>query len=98
MDEGSQALRGLRILDFSHVFQGPMGSQLLADFGADVIKVERPGSGDWSRQWGPFIDSVSLPFAGLNRNKRSITVDLKNESGKEIILRLSESADVLMHN
>lgn len=98
MDEGNRALSDLRIIDFSHVFQGPMGSQLLADFGADVIKVERPGSGDWSRQWGPFVDGMSLPFAGLNRNKRSLTVDVKIESGREIIVRLAKSADVLMHN
>lgn len=98
MSESASALSGLRIIDFSHVFQGPMGSQLLADYGADVIKVERPGAGDWSRQWGPFIDGVSMPFASLNRNKRSIAVDLKAEEGKEIIRRLARTSDVLMHN
>lgn len=92
------ALSGVRIVDFSHVFQGPMGSQLLADFGADVIKVERPGSGDWSRAWGPFVDCMSLPFANLNRNKRSLSIDLKSPAGREVVLRLLETADVLMHN
>lgn len=92
------ALGGLRILDFSHVYQGPVGTQILADFGADVIKVERPGSGDWSRSWGPFVKGVSLPFANLNRNKRSLAVNLKLESGKEIVRRLIEKADVLVHN
>ncbi len=92
------ALEGIRILDFSHVYQGPVGTQLLADYGADVIKVERPGSGDWSRRWGPFVKGVSLPFANLNRNKRSIAIDMKAETGKEIILELVKSADVLVHN
>jgi crotonobetainyl-CoA:carnitine CoA-transferase CaiB-like acyl-CoA transferase len=92
------ALEGIRILDFSHVYQGPVGTQILADYGADVIKVERPGSGDWSRSWGPFVKDVSLPFANLNRNKRSITVDMKQEAGKEIIRKLVKESDVLVHN
>lgn len=94
----NQALHGIRIVDFSHVFQGPVGTQLLGDFGADVIKVERPGSGDWSRSWGPFIDDVSLPFVSLNRNKRSIALDLKSEAGKQVLLQLIQTADVLVHN
>ena len=93
-----QALKGVRILDFSHVYQGPVGTQILADYGADVIKVERPGSGDWSRAWGPFVKDVSLPFANLNRNKRSITVDMKKEAGKEVIRKLVKESDVLVHN
>jgi len=93
-----EALGGIRILDFSHVYQGPVGTQLLADYGADVIKVERPGSGDWSRSWGPFVKNVSLPFANLNRNKRSITVDLKHEDGREIIRKLVKESDVVVHN
>ena len=93
-----KALEGIRILDFSHVYQGPVGTQILADYGADVIKVERPGSGDWSRAWGPFVKDVSLPFANLNRNKRSITVDIKQEDVKEIICKLVKSSDVLVHN
>lgn len=92
------ALEGLRIIDFSHVFQGPVGTQLLADFGADVIKVERPGSGDWSRAWGPYVGNVSLPFATLNRNKRSVTLDLRTPQAKEVALRLIATADVLVHN
>jgi formyl-CoA transferase len=93
-----QALNGIRIVDFSHVFQGPVGTQLLGDFGADVIKVERPGSGDWSRSWGPFIGDVSLPFVSLNRNKRSVTLDLKSEAGRQVLLHLIRRADVLVHN
>ena len=92
------ALTRVRVIDFSHVFQGPLGTQLLADYGADVIKIERPGSGDWSRRWGPFVKGVSLPFAGLNRNKRSLAVDVKTKPGREIIHRLVREADVLVHN
>lgn len=98
MSEIVAALGGIRILDFSHVFQGPVGTQILADYGADVIKIERPGSGDWSRSWGPFIDGLSMPFASLNRNKRSLSVNVKAEAGKKIILQLAQTADVLVHN
>ncbi|MCH2206938.1 MAG: CoA transferase [Lentisphaerales bacterium] len=93
-----QALEGIRILDFSHVYQGPVGTQILADYGADVIKVERPGNGDWSRAWGPFTKDISMPFANLNRNKRSITVNMKTDEGKAVILKLVEKADILVHN
>jgi crotonobetainyl-CoA:carnitine CoA-transferase CaiB-like acyl-CoA transferase len=98
MQEQNGALAGIRIIDFSHVFQGPVGTQLLGDFGADVIKVERPGDGDWSRSWGPFVADVSLPFVSLNRNKRSITLDLKRDSGREVMRALVRTADVLVHN
>jgi crotonobetainyl-CoA:carnitine CoA-transferase CaiB-like acyl-CoA transferase len=98
MGDMTRALQGLRIIDFSHVFQGPVGMQLLADFGADVIKIERPGSGDWSRSWGPFVGEVSLPFVSLNRNKRSVTLNLKNERGKALLLELIKTADVVVHN
>ena len=97
-EQAKAALDGLRILDFSHVYQGPIGTQILADYGADVIKVERPGSGDWSRAWGPFVKGVSLPFANLNRNKRSLAVNLKSDLGKEIVRRLIKDSDVLVHN
>jgi len=98
MNDTVKALEGIRILDFSHVFQGPVGTQLLGDFGADVIKVERPGSGDWSRAWGPFVGDVSLPFASLNRNKRSVTLNMKSEAGRKVLLALVKTADVLVHN
>ena len=92
------ALEGVRILDFTHVYQGPVCTQLLADFGAEVIKVERPGMGDWSRQWGPFVTDVSLPFAGLNRNKRSLALNLKDDRGLQIMHKLVTQSDVLVHN
>ena len=80
------------------MFQGPMCTQLLGDFGANIIKIERPGAGDWSRKWGPFINDVSLPFLSLNRNKRSLAINLKNETAREILLKLVKTADVLVHN
>ena len=98
MSEAGGALSGIRIIDFSHVFQGPMGMQLLGDFGADVIKIERPDSGDWSRRWGPYIDDVSMPFVSLNRNKRSVAFDLKNDVARRLLLELVKTADVLVHN
>ena len=98
MTEKMAALEGIQILDFSHVFQGPVATQMLADYGADVIKIERPDWGDWSRRWGPYVNKVSLPYAHLNRNKRSLAVNVKAAAGKEIILRLVQNADVLVHN
>lgn len=95
---GKSALEGVKILDLTHVYQGPMGTQILADYGADVIKVERSGRGDWSRAWGPFVKDLSLPFANLNRNKRSLCLDLKSVKGKEIFLKLVSKSDVLVHN
>lgn len=92
------ALKGVRILDFAHVWQGPICTQLLGDMEADVIKIERPRVGDWSRAWGPYIDEVSMPFTGLNRNKRSLAVDIKSEKGRQIIFKLVERSDVLVHN
>lgn len=92
------ALSGIRIVDFSHVYQGPVGTQLLADYGADVIKIERPDAGDWSRRWGPFVHGVSLPYAGLNRNKRSFAINLKSPRGQDAIRALIATADVVVHN
>lgn len=98
MDRTPSALSGVRVVDFTHVYQGPVGTQLLADYGADVIKVERPEGGDWSRRWGPFVSGVSLPFAGLNRNKRSVALDLKNPAARQAVLELIKTADVVVHN
>ena len=95
----SKALEGVRILDFTHVQSGPTCTQLLAWFGADVIKVERPGVGDITRgqlQDVPKVDS--LYFTMLNHNKRSITIDSKNKKGMEILERLVKSCDVLVEN
>ena len=98
MTAATSALTGIRVIDFTHVYQGPVGTQILGDYGADVIKVERPGAGDWSRRWGPFVHGVSLPFAGLNRNKRSIAIDVKHPLGKKAVYDLVKSGDVVVHN
>ncbi len=94
-----KALDGVRILDFTHVQSGPTCTQLLAWFGADVIKVERPGGGDITR--GQLVDvkgADSLYFTMLNHNKRSITIDSKNPQGKAILERLIKHCDVLVEN
>ncbi len=94
----SGPLAGIRLLDFTHVLQGPLATQLLADFGAEVIKVERAGLGDWTRGYGPHRGAMSLPFAGVNRNKRSLVVDARQPAGREILRQLARTADVLVHN
>jgi formyl-CoA transferase len=95
----TKALKGVRILDFTHVQSGPTCTQLLAWFGADVIKVERPGVGDITRGQLQDIPNVdSLYFTMLNHNKRSITLDTKNPKGKEVLTALIKSCDVLVEN
>ena len=95
----SKALEGIKILDFTHVQSGPTCTQLLAWFGADVIKVERPGVGDATRgQLCDIPDADSLYFTMLNHNKRSIELNTKHETGKEVLVRLIESCDVLVEN
>ena len=94
-----EALKGIKVLDFTHVQSGPTCTQLLAWFGADVIKVERPGSGDPTR--GQLVDvqgADSLYFTMLNHNKRSLTLNTKNETGKSILERLIKKCDVLVEN
>ncbi|XP_046333411.2 succinate--hydroxymethylglutarate CoA-transferase-like isoform X1 [Haliotis rufescens] len=97
--ERSSPLEGIRILDLTRVLAGPYCSMLLADLGADVIKVERPGAGDDSRSWGPpFKGTESAYFLSVNRNKKSIAVDLKKQKGVEIVQQLAGSCDVLIEN
>jgi formyl-CoA transferase len=94
-----KALEGVKILDFTHVQSGPTCTQLLAWFGADVIKVERPGAGDITRGQLQDIPNVdSLYFTMLNHNKRSITLDTKNKTGMQVLERLVETCDVLVEN
>ncbi len=95
----TKALEGVRILDFTHVQSGPTCTQLLAWFGADVVKVERPGTGDITRGQLQDIPNVdSLYFTMLNHNKRSITLDAKNATGRQVLERLILSCDVLVEN
>jgi len=91
-------LNGLTVLDLSTQLSGPYCSMLLGDLGADVIKVERPGRGDDARAFPPFVNGQSAPFMTVNRNKRSLALDLKHPAGREICLRLAARADVLLEN
>lgn len=92
------SLQGLKVIDLSRVLGGPLCAQILGDHGADVIKVEGP-SGDETRTWGPpFKDGMASYFAGINRNKQTICVDLGAPEGREVVFRLLEDADVLIEN
>lgn len=92
-------LSGIRVLDFTRVVAGPYCTMLLGDFGADVIKVEEPGGGDELRALGPpFIEGESVFYLSLNRNKRSVAVDLKQPVGRAAMLRLVRSVDVVVEN
>ncbi|MCK5224528.1 CoA transferase, partial [Candidatus Calescamantes bacterium] len=92
-------LSGLRILDLSRVLAGPTTSAILGDLGAYVIKVENPNGGDETRGWGPpWADTESAYYLSANRNKRSITVNFKNEKGKKIIEDILKASDVVLLN
>lgn len=92
------SLSGIRVLDLSRVMSGPYCTAMLADLGADVIKLETPGSGDDSRHFGPYSNGASLYFSLLNRGKRSITLNLKHAKAKALARRLADSADVVVEN
>ncbi|HLE44841.1 MAG TPA: CoA transferase [Methylomirabilota bacterium] len=92
-------LAGVRVVDFSRVLAGPLATMILADLGADVIKVERPGTGDDTRGWGPpFVGEDAAYFLSLNRNKRSVALDLQSPEGAEAARALSRTADVVVEN
>jgi formyl-CoA transferase len=91
-------LDGLTVLDLTRVLAGPFCTMLLGDMGADVIKVEEPGHGDDTRGWAPFIGGWSSYFLGVNRNKRSVALDLKSADGADVLRRLIARADVLVEN
>ena len=94
------ALHGLRVLDFSRVLAGPFATMMLGDLGATVLKVERPGIGDETRAWGPPFDAdgAATYFEAVNRNKRSIALDLQADEDRELAMRLATEADVLIEN
>ncbi len=92
------ALEGVRVLDLSQGAAGPTAGMLLGDLGADVVKVEPPG-GEWGRGLGPpFVAGVAAAFLGMNRNKRSVVVDLKRPAGRDLVLRLAERSDVVLES
>lgn len=93
-----QALTGIRVLDMSRLLPGPYCTMLLADFGAEVIKIEEPGKGDYSRSFPPFLKDFGYWHLQLNRNKQSVVLDLKSEEGKNIFLELIKTADVVVES
>jgi len=98
MDFPKGALDGLVVLDLTRVLCGPYGTMWLGDMGADIIKIENPKGGDDTRSWGPRAGDESAYFAHINRNKRSVTLNLKTDEGKELFLKLVDKADVVVEN
>lgn len=91
-------LEGIKVLDFTQALAGVFCAMYMGDFGADVIKVERGHVGDQSREWGPFKNGFSMYYASFNRNKRSISLDMRSVEGKKIIMDLVKEADVVLEN
>ncbi len=91
-------LEGIKVLDLTRVLSGPYATMMLGDLGADIIKLEQPITGDDSRHFGPFIDDESAYFNSINRNKKSIVIDLKKEEGKDLFLKLVKEVDVVVEN
>ena len=91
-------MEGIRVIALEHAVAAPICSRHLADLGADVIKIERPGDGDFARAYDGFVHGQSSHFVWLNRGKRSITLDLKHDEGRAVLLRLVDGADVLLQN
>ena len=97
--ERAGSLDGIRVLDLTRFMAGPFGTAMLADYGAEVIKIEPPGEGDGARAWGPpFAGGESIYFLSVNRNKRSITLNLRHPEGRALFLKLVDWADVLVEN
>lgn len=94
------ALAGIKVVDLSRVLAGPSATQCLADLGAEVIKIERPVSGDETRQWAPpqFADGTSAYFSTVNRNKQSLTLDISTTEGQDIVKKMVADADILVEN
>jgi formyl-CoA transferase len=98
-EKSGGALEGLRVLDLTRILAGPLCTQMLGDMGADVIKVEPPGAGDDTRTWGPpFANGESAYFLGVNRNKRSLTLNMGVKAGQEVLAQLVKKADVVVEN
>ena len=99
MAEAPKPLAGLRVLDLSRILAGPWATQMLADLGAEVIKIERPGTGDDTRSWGPpYAGGESAYFMGANRGKKSLAIDLKTPAGAALVRDLAAKSDILVEN
>ena len=94
----AQPLNGIKVLEIGNFIAGPFCGMLLADMGAEVIKIESPKGGDLARATPPFVDGLSAQFSSLNRNKRSIALDLRQTEARDVVLRLAKTADVLIEN
>ena len=94
----SLPLAQMRVLDLSRLLPGPYCSRILADFGAEVIKIETPSGGDWVRHMPPLVDGQGALFHILNQGKKSLTMNLKSEQGRAILLRLAETSDALLES
>ena len=91
-------LAGVRVIDFTRILAGPFGSMFLGDMGAEVIKIEEPAKGDDTRGWPPFVGGEATYFLSVNRNKKSLTLNLKAPEGQEILRKLIARADVVLEN
>jgi CoA:oxalate CoA-transferase len=94
----AKPLEGIRVLDLTRVLAGPFCTMMLSDLGAEIIKVEVPGTGDDSRSFGPFRNGQSLYFINVNRGKESVAIDLKTEAGKKLLVDLAKQCDVIVEN
>ena len=94
----SKPLQGIRVLDLTRLLPGPMATLHLADMGADVVKIEDTGAGDYAREMGRVREGMSDFFRLVNRNKRAMRLDLKNPQGREVFLRLAKNADVVVES
>ena len=98
MPRADRPLSGLRVLDLTRVLAGPFCSMILGDMGAEVIKIEEPGKGDDTRSWPPFLGGEATYFLSVNRNKQSLTLNLKAPEGRELLKRLVKKSDVVLEN
>src|SRR5208337_4406322 len=89
-------LQGARVLDLTRLLPGGYATMLLADLGAEVIKIEAPGVGDWTREPSPIFGGTNALFAQINRNKKSLVLNLKSDAGREVLLRLAERSEALV--
>lgn len=96
--DGRSPLSGIRVLDLTRIVAGPYCTMILGDLGAEILKIEQPGVGDEARRWGPFINNTkeSAYFASVNRNKKSVCIDLKK--GRDVVYELAKKCDVLIEN